>query len=332
MRCPKMRVGVVVLFAALVSLTSATLLLAQQSVVPIVGWLNPQPLSTSQSLFDGFRDGLSKGGFIDGKNVKIVLRPADGDRNRLPGLAAELVRLGVSAIMAGSPPAALAAQRATKSIPIVFTSGADPVRIGLVSSYTRPGGNVTGFHVQYSRVVGKRLALLHELVPKVRRVALLINPDNPSDAEPSVQNASEAARALGLDLRVFKARSATEIDAAFAAMVTWGADSVLTMPDPFLYSRRGQTTSLTNQNSLPSSVISLGGVEAGGLLSYGPELADLYRQAGVYVSRILRGEKPADLPLQQPTRFELAINLKTAKALGITVPESILIRADHVIE
>ena len=305
---------------------------AQQSKMPVVGWLNPQPLKPSRWLFDGFRDGLSDGGFVDGKNVKLELRPADGKRERLPGLAADLVRLGVSVIMAGSPPAALAAQRATKSIPIVFTSGADPVKIGLVSSYTRPGANVTGFHIQYSQVVGKRLALLHELVPKVRRIALLINPDNPSDAEPSVKNATEAARALTLDLKVFSARTPAEIDAAFAAMVTWRAGGVLTMPDPFLASRRGQTTGLAKQNSLPIAVISRNAVEAGGLMSYGPDNAHVYRQAGVYVSRILKGEKPAALPVQQPTKFELIINLKTAKALGITVPQSILAQADHVVE
>ena len=313
-------------------LAAAVPLSAEQSTTPVVGWLNPQPLKSSRWLFNGFREGLRQGGFVDGKNVKLELRPADGKRKRLPGLAADLVRLGVSVIMAGSPPAALAAQRATKTIPIVFTSGADPVKIGLVSSYTRPGGNVTGFHVQYSQLVGKRLALLHELVPKARRIAVLINPDNPSDAEPSVKNATEAAEALGLDLKVFSARTATEIEAAFTAMVTWRAGSVLTMPDPFLVGRRVQVTSLAIQNSLPSSVISRPAVEAGGLLSYGPDNAHLYRQAGVYVSRILRGEKPADLPVQQPTRFELVINLKTAKALGIAVPESILVRAAHAIE
>ena len=332
MRSPAMRACFAVVLIGVFVLAAGKSLSAQQSKMPVVGWLNPQPIKTSRWLFDGFRDGLSDGGFVDGKNVKLELRPADGKRERLPGLAADLVSAGVSVIMAGSPPAALAAQSATRSIPIVFTSGADPVKIGLVSSYTRPGGNVTGFHAQFSQVVGKRLALLHELVPKVQRIAFLINPDNPSDAEPSLDNATEAARSLGLDLKVFNARSTAEIDTAFAAMATWRADGALIMPDPFLASRRVQITSLANQKSLPSSVTSRPAAIAGGLVYYGPDLVYLYRQAGVYVTRILKGEKPADLPVQQPTRFALVVNLKTAKALGITVPESILVRATHIIE
>jgi putative tryptophan/tyrosine transport system substrate-binding protein len=332
MRSLTMRTRVAVFVVGIFTLVTANSLPAQQSTTPVVGWLNPQPLNSSQWHLDGFHNGLREGGYVDGKNVKLELRPADGKRKRLPGLAADLVSLGVSVIMAGSPPAALAAQRATKSIPIVFTSGADPVKIGLVSSYTRPGGNITGFHIQYSQVVGKRLALLHELIPKVKRIALLINPDNPSDVDPTVKNATEAATALGLDLKVFPARTPTEIDAAFAAMVSWRAGGVLTMPDPFLASRRVQTTSLAKLNALPTSVISRYTVEAGGLISYGPDIADMYRRAGIYVSRILKGENPASLPVQQPTKFETVLNLKTAKALGITVPPSIILSADDVIE
>jgi ABC-type uncharacterized transport system substrate-binding protein len=327
-----MRACLAVFLIGFFVLASTNSLWAQQAAMPVVGWLNPSPLSAGQGILDGFRQGLREGGFVDGKNVKIELRSSDGKRNPLPGLAADLVLRGVSVIMAGSPPAALAAKHATNSIPIVFTSGADPVRIGLVSSYARPGGNVTGFHIQYSQLVGKRFALLHELIPKIRRIALLINPDNPSDAKPSVKEATEAARALGFELKIFSARSAAEIETAFAAMVAWHAGGVLTMPDPFLASRRAQITTLAIQNSLPSSVLNRVIAEAGGLMSYGPDIAHLYRQAGVYVSRILKGEKPADLPVQQPTRFELVINLKTAEALGITVPDSILVRAAHVIE
>lgn len=327
-----MRVCLTVLFAILFNMVSAISLSAQQPAVPVVGWLNPQPLSSSQHLFKGFIQGLREGGFVDGKNVKIELRPANGKRKRLPELAADLVRLGVSVIMAGSPPAALAAQRATKTIPIVFTSGADPVKIGLVSSYRRPGGNVTGFHVQFSQLVGKRLALLHELVPQAKRIAVLINPDHPSDAQATVENAKEAAQALNLELKVFSARTDAEIEAAFAAMATWRAGAVLIGPDPFFASRKAQLVSRAAQHSLPNSVFGRTHVDLGGLISYSQKNDDMYRLAGVYVSRILRGERPADLPVQQPTRFELAINLKTAKVLGITVPQSILAQADRVVE
>jgi putative ABC transport system substrate-binding protein len=320
------------LAATLAILATAYSATAQQSAMPVVGWLNPQPLSSSRPLLNGFRKGLSEAGFVEGKSVTIELRPADGERGRLPALAADLVRRGVAAIMAGSPPAALAAKRATPTIPIVFTSGADPVRIGLVSSYNRPGGNVTGIHIQFSQLVGKRLALLHETVPQATRIAVLINPDHPSDAEPTVRNATEAARALGLDLQVFNARTIGEIDAAFAALVLWRAGAVLVGPDPFFASRRAQIVTLAARHVVPTSDFVRGPVEAGGLMSYGPDISDMYRRAGRYVGRILKGEKPADLPVQQPTKFELVINLKTAKALGITFPPSILLRADVVIE
>jgi ABC-type uncharacterized transport system substrate-binding protein len=305
---------------------------AQQSEMPVVGWLNPQPLTSSQELFDGFRKGLREGGYVDRKNVKIALRPADGKRNRLPVLAADLVQRGVAVIMAGSPPAALAAQRATQSIPIVFTSGADPVRIGLVSSYSRPGGNITGFYVQFSQLVGKRLALLHELVPQAKRIGVLINPDYPSDAQATVKNAKQAAQALNLELKVFNGRTVAEIDEAFAEIARWSGDAALVGPDPFFASRRTQLASQALHYSLPVSVFARSHVEVGGLISYGQKNEEMYRLAGGYVARILKGEKPADLPVQQPTVFEMAINLKTAKALGISVPQSILIRADHLVE
>ena len=304
---------------------------AQQSAVPVVGWLNPQPLSTSRHLLNGFRTGLAEAGFVEGESVTFELRPG-GTGEPLPERADDLVRRGVAVIMAGSPPAALAAKRATQTIPIVFTSGADPVKIGLVSSFNRPGGNVTGFHIQYSQLVGKRLSLLHEMVPLAKRIAVLVNPAHPSDAEPTVQNATETARALGLDLQVFNAGTIDEIDAAFAALVLWRAGAVLVGPDPFFNQRRAQITTLAARHELPTSVVSRGFVKAGGLMSYGPDIQDLYRQAGGYVGRILNGEKPADLPVQQPTKFELVINLKTAKALGLTVPPTTLARADEVIE
>ncbi len=304
---------------------------AQQPAVPVVGWLNPRPPVATRQLLDDFRKGLGEAGFVEGKNVMIKLRPGGGGQS-LQERADDLVRRGVSVIMAGSPPAALAAKRATQTIPIVFTSGADPVRIGLVSSFNRPGGNVTGFHIQFSQLVGKRLSLLHEMIPQAARIAVLVNPAHPSDAEPTVRNATKTARALGLDIQVFNARTIGEIDAAFAALVLWRADAVLVGPDPLFGDRGRQIVTLAARHLLPTSEFLRGPVQAGGLMSYGPDISDMYRRAGVYVGNILKGEKPADLPVQQPTKFELVINLKTAKALGITIPESILLRATVVIE
>jgi putative ABC transport system substrate-binding protein len=245
--------------------------------------------------------------------------------------ADELVRQGVSVIMAGSPPAALAAKRATQTIPIVFTSGADPVKIGLVSSYNRPGGNVTGFHIQYIQLVGKRLSLLHETVPQAARIGVLVNPANPS-AEPTVRDATETARTLGRDIKVFNAGTVGEIDAAFAALVAWRAGAVFVGPDPFFSSRRAQIATLAARHMLPTSVHGGRHVKAGGLMSYAPDLPDLYRRAGRYVGRILKGEKPANLPVQQPKKFEFVINLKTAKKIGITIPPELLFRATKVIK
>ncbi len=305
---------------------------AQQSAVPVVGWLNPQPLATSRILFEGFRKGLGEAGFVEGKNVTIKLRPGGGGQS-MKERADDLVRRGVAAIMAGSPPAALAAKRATQTIPVVFTSGTDPVKIGLVSSFSRPGGNVTGFHIQFIQLVGKRLALLHEAVPQAGRIAVLVNPAHPV-AEQTVRNATETARALGLDIKVFNAGTVGEIDAAFAALVLWRAGAVFVGPDPFLGGRSAQIATLAARHVLPSSSYSNRGgfVEAGGLMIYGPDISDMYRRAGLYVGRILKGEKPANLPVQQPTKFDLILNLKTAKALGVTIPPSILLRATKVIE
>ncbi len=304
---------------------------AQQPAVPVVGWLNPRPLNASRPILDAFRKGLGEAGFVEGKSVTIELRPGGGGK-RLPELADDLVRRGVAVIMAGSPPAALAAKRATQTIPIVFTSGADPVKIGFVSSFNRPGGNATGFHIQFSQLVGKRLSLLHEMVPRAARIAVLINPAHPSDAEQTVRNATKTAHALGLDLRVFNAGTVGEIDTAFAALVAWRAGAVFVGPDPLFVVRNAQIVTLAARHVLPTSVILGGNVAAGGLTSYGPEISDMYRRAGGYVGRILKGDKPADLPVLQPTKFELVINLKTANALGITVPSSILLQATKVIE
>jgi putative ABC transport system substrate-binding protein len=305
---------------------------AQQSAMPIVGWLNPQPLSSSRDFLDSFRKGLGEAGFVEGKNVMIELRPADGKRGRLPALADDLVRRGVSVIKAGSLPGALAAKRATQTIPIVFTSGADPVKNGLVSSYNRPGGNVTGFHIQFFQLVKKRFSLLHEAVPQAARIAVLNNPANPSAAL-TVRDATETARALGRNIQVFNAGTVGEIDTAFAALVAWRAGAVFVGPDPVFGGRRNaQIVTLAARHMLPTSVHQGRYVEGGGLMTYAPDISDMYRRAGGYVGRILKGEKPADMPVQQPTKFELIINLKTAKALGLTIPPSILYQATKVIK
>ncbi len=304
---------------------------AQQSAKPVVGWMHPRSLNASRHFLGGLRKGLGEAGFVEGKNVMIELRPADGKRARLPALADDLVRRGVSVIMAGSAPAALAAKRATQTIPVVFTSGTDPVKIGLVSSFNRPGGNVTGFHIQFIQLVKKRLALLHEAVPQARRIAMLNNPAHPV-AEQAVRDATETARALGLDFQVFNAGTVGEIDAAFAALVLWRASAVYVGTDPLFSRRSKQIATLAAHHVLPTSGYIGGFIEAGGLMSYGPDLPDMYRRAGGYVGRILKGEKPAHMPVQQSTKYELAINLKTAKALGITFPPSIMLSADKVIE
>jgi putative ABC transport system substrate-binding protein len=299
--------------------------------MPVVGWLNARPPDDSPNLIAAFRKGLGEAGFVEGKSVTIELRPS-GTGEPLPEQAIDLVRRGVAVIMAGSPPAALAAKRATQTIPIVFTSGADPVKIGLVKSFNRPGGNVTGFHIQFSQLVGKRLSLLHEMVPLAKRIAVLINPAHPSDAEQTVRNATETARVLGLDIKVFNATTIGEIDAAFAALVAWRAGAVFVGPDPLFVVRNAQIVTSAARHVLPTSVVLGGNVAAGGLMSYGPDLQDMYRQAGGYVGRILKGEKPADMPVQQPTKFEFVINLKTARAIGLSISPTTLARADDIIE
>ena len=299
--------------------------------VPVVGWLNPRPLGASRARYDAFLKGLGEAGFVENESVKLELRPGGTDVP-LQERADDLVRQKVSVIMAGSPPAALASKRATQTIPIVFTSGADPEKIGLVQSFNRPGENVTGFHIQFSQVVGKRLSLLYEMVPQAKRIAVLVNPAHPSDANATVKNATEAAAALGVELQVFNAGTIGEIEAAYAALVAWRAGAVLVGPDPFFGTQRKQITSLAARHGLPTSGFSRGIIKAGGLMSYGPDVSDMYRRAGGYVGRILNGEKPAVMPVQQPTKFELVINLKTADALGLTIPATTLARTDEVIE
>ena len=303
----------------------------QQLTMPVVGFLGPA-LNTRQHWLAAFRRGLGVEGFVEGQNVMIEYRSAEGGAEELPELAADLVRRQVAVIFAMGPPAALAAKRATQTMPVVFVSGGDPMQMGLVSSFHRPGGNVTGFYFLLTELVAKRLALLHELLPGARRVAVLVNPTNAATADPTVRDAAAVGRALRLDIQVFNASTSGEIDAAFAALTRWQPEALFVAPDPLFNSQRAQLVTLTARHALPASYFQRDHVEASGLMSYGPDFADFYVQAGAYVGRVLKGARPADLPVQQPTKLELVINLNTAKALGLTVPPTLLARADEVIE
>jgi putative ABC transport system substrate-binding protein len=319
-------------FIALLGATAVWPLVAraQQSATPVIGYLGPA-LDTRQHWIAAFRRGLRAEGFVEGQNVRIDYRSAD-DVTKLPELAADLVRRQVAVIFASGPPAALAAKRATSSVPIVFVSGGDPMQMGLVSSFHRPGGNVTGFSILVSELVAKRLALLHELLPAAKRIAVLVNPANAATAEPTVRDAAVVGRALALDIRVFNASTRGEIDAAFAAFSQWRPEALFVGPDPLFSTEREQLITLTARHALPASYFQRDHVEASGLMSYGPDFADVFAQAGAYVGRVLRGARPTDLPVQQPSKLEFVINLKTAKALALTIPPALLARADAVIE
>src|SRR5438067_9656811 len=306
---------------------------AQQKAMPVIGVLNTGSRGPSGAPFmDAFRQGLSEAGYVEGQNVTIEYRWAEGHYDRLPALAADLVGRKVDLIMAGSPPSALAAKSATSTIPIVFRHGGDPVGDGLVASLARPGGNLTGVsQLGDEGLTAKRLELLSELVPRAAVIALLVNPNN-SVAERVTQEVQQAARAKGLQLHLLKASSESEIDSAFASLIQLHVDALVVAGDPFLTSRREQFAALASRHAVPAIYAWREFVAAGGLISYGPSLAAAYRQVGIYVGKILNGAKPADLPVQQPTKFELVINLNTANALGLTVPQSMLMRADEVIE
>jgi putative ABC transport system substrate-binding protein len=281
---------------------------------------------------EAFRQGLRALGLIEGQNLAIEYRFADGKLDRLPPLAAELVGLGVDVILASPTPAAIAAKNATPTIPVVGVSLTDAVGLGIVASLARPGGNLTG--VAYSvgpEIFGKDLALLKELAPQVRRVAVLANPSGPA-FQVTVKNIKDAAQALDLQLLLLGARGPAEFDAAFATMVRERVGAVFVVTDPAYVAHRVRLAFLAGRSRLPSMFTQREDVEAGGLMSYGPSLVDLYRRAATYVDRILKGAKPADLPIEQPTTFELAINLRTARVLGITVPASLVSRADHVVQ
>jgi putative ABC transport system substrate-binding protein len=305
---------------------------AQQPAMPVVGFLHPTSLFTNADRMRGFHRGLKDTGIVEGENVAIAYRWAEGQFDRLPELAAELVYRQVAVIAAFAPPAALAAKAATTTIPIVFAVGEDPVRLGLVTSLARPGGNVTGFNFFNYELVAKRLELLRELVPRATRVALLVNPANATVTESTLRDVEAAARTIGLQLQVLNASTTGEINAAFATLVRERSDALFVGPDAFFSSRRVHIATLAARHVVPATYAQREYVEAGGLMSYGTNLTDTFRQVGVYAGRILKGTKPADLPVVQASKFELVINVETARMLGLTVPPMLLARADEVIE
>jgi ABC-type uncharacterized transport system substrate-binding protein len=306
---------------------------AQQSSMPVVGFLRSTALEDSALSVLAFRQGLSEVGFVEGRNVTIEYRWAENQLDRLPLLAAELVQRRVSGIAApASTPAALAAKAATATIPIVFGIGGDPVQAGLVASFNRPGGNVTGFTSMNLELAAKQLGLLHELLPAAARFAVLVNPDNPAIVEPTITDVRAAATSIGRQIEVLTASTNHEIDAAIASLGHKRADALLVNNDPLFYSRCVHLATLATYHRVPAITVWRESVEAGGLMSYGSSVADLVRQVGVYSGRILKGERPADLPVLRATKFELVVNLQTAKIFGLEVPPMLLARADKVIE
>ena len=314
------------------AVTAARTLRAQQKAMPVVGFLSGVASGPNAIFVAAFRQGLSEIGYVEGQNVAIDYRWAEGHFDRLPALAADLVGRKVDAIAATDSLAAVrAAKSATSTIPIVFMGVSDPVGNGLVASLAWPGGNITGISVMSTELMPKRLELLSDLVPHVRAIALLVNPNNPQ-TERVMRDVLEAARAKGLQLSVLKASTESEIDTAFAALVELHAGALVVQADPVFLNRRDQFAARASRHAIPAIYANREYAASGGLISYGASITSDYRKAGIYVGRVLNGAKPADLPVQQPTTFELVINLKTAKALGVTVPQSLLARADEVIE
>jgi putative ABC transport system substrate-binding protein len=303
---------------------------AQQKAMPVIGFLSSTSLGATASFVAAFQRGLSKVGYVEGQNVAIEYRWADGHYDRLPALADDLIGRKVE-VIAAIGPGALAAESATTTIPIVFVGGGDILDIGLVHNLARPGGNLTGISIMATELDPKRLDVLSELVPRAKVIALLVNSTR-ANAEPTIRNVLEAARARGVRIQVLKASTESEIDSAFATLVQDRPDALLVSADPFFNSRRDQIVALASRHAIPAIYQWREFTLAGGLASYGSSLTDTYRQAGAYVGRILAGAKAGDLPIHQPAKFELVINVKTAKALGLTVPQALLARADEVIE
>jgi putative ABC transport system substrate-binding protein len=304
----------------------------QQGPMPVIGFLSARSPEESAHLIAAFRQGLAEGGFVEGQNVAIEFRWARGQYDLLPALAADLVSRRVNVLTtAGGEPAAVAAKRATSTIPIVFGSGSDPVRAGLVESWNRPGGNATGITFMTTLMEPKRLGLLRDLVPGVRLVGVLLNPSFPP-AERQLQDIEEAARSVDQRIVVAKAGTDAELDAAFATLIKASVGGLLVGADPYFDTRRERIVAFAQQQRLPAIYQFREFAVAGGLLSYGIDVVDAYRQYGVYTARILKGARPADLPVLQPTKFELVINLKTARALGVKISDNLLSLADEVIE
>jgi putative ABC transport system substrate-binding protein len=305
---------------------------AQQPRMPVIGYLHSSSAGANAQYVEAFRRGLAETGYVEGRDVKIEYRWADNQYDRLPALVADLIKREVAVIVAtGAVNAALAAKEATRTIPIVFSLGSDPIQVGLVASLNRPGANVTGVTNITRELLGKRLELLRELLPRASAISFLVNPDNPNTA-PSVQELETLARAGGWSLQVVPVRNEAELGAAFAKFKETKTDAFLTGTDQFIASGAVPIAALATSYAIPGIHQLREFVQAGGLISYGASLTEEFRKAGVYTGRILKGEKPADLPVVQPTKFELVINLKTAKALGLTIPLTLQYAADEVIE
>ena len=306
---------------------------AQQSTMPVVGLINLGTPDAMAHYVAAFGNALSEAGYVEGQNVTVEYHWLAGQYDRLPALMADLVRRRVAIIATpGGTPAALAAKAATTTIPIVFGVAENPVKLGLVVNLARPGGNATGVNFFLGEVVAKRLGLLHDLVPKAVRIAVLVNPANAPTAEATLRDIPEAARAIGLQIQVLNATTTPEIDAAFATIVRDRADALFVAPDAFFAARRGQLATLAARDRVPTSCANREMVEAGLLMSYGTNIVDMFRQVGIYTGNILKGDKPAELPVLQSTKFEFVINLQTARALGLEVPNSMQLLADEVIE
>ena len=306
---------------------------AQQPAMPVVAFVSGRSSGDSARAGGAFRRGLGEFGYVESRNLAVEYHWLDGRYEVLPSLMADLARRGIAVIATpASNPAALAAKAATTTIPIVFGVGADPVKLGLVASLARPGSNATGINFFSADITAKRLGLLHDLVPKATRIAALVNPGNTSSDEAAQRDLPEAARAIGLQIELLNASTSREIEAAFVAMLRDRADALLVTPDGFLTSRRVQLATSAARYGIPSAHGSREEAEAGGLMSYGPDLLEVYRQGGAYTGQILKGAKPADLPVLQSSKFEFVINLQTARLLGIEVPNSIQLLADEIIE